>query len=143
VPQRRASTPILLCRGRFVSADSSEHRKTCQDIDRLCPVSVRYCNGSDCRRAKNYDLLIEGLPDDVIVKPIKCQGVCSGPVVVVYRDKRYTFRRVRAARVRAALVEFIESGTMQAPLVKKLADVRKLKKKSGKKKRKKRASDSV
>lgn len=72
-------------------------------------IQVQLCIGSDCRKKRKRIRRLRALFSDVVdVTNVKCQDICSGPVVVVHRShERFWFSKVRSKRSRRDLIGFI------------------------------------
>ena len=97
-------------------------------------VEVQLCIGSDCRkkpkRVRKLRALLKGV---VPLRKVKCQDICSGPVVVVRRShERLWFKKVRNKKVRRQLMDFVMGeelgGQLKRRLVKRKADKTKVRK---------------
>ncbi len=92
---------------------------------------VYICTGDSCRKKKSalkklYGALREH--DDIEFKEVRCQKICSGPVVGLRVTGKWEwFTKVRRARDYAAIIKSLSKGK----ITKKLSE-RREKKRSGK-----------
>jgi len=72
-------------------------------------VQVQLCIGSDCRKKrKRIRKLTELFSDVAPLKTVKCQDICSGPVVIVRRSQElFWFKKLRNKKSRRHLLEFV------------------------------------
>tara|TARA_B100001093_G_scaffold288108_1_gene275248 strand:- start:617 stop:907 length:291 start_codon:yes stop_codon:yes gene_type:complete len=72
---------------------------------------VLICNGRDCRKAKLSRKKLEGiLGDSVRPVAVRCQKICSGPVVGVQHNDQLTwFKKLKEKDV-IALVQLMDQG---------------------------------
>ena len=90
---------------------------------------VYICKGSDCRRrAEEREQLEKCIGELRVVKPVRCQKICKGPVIGLRVDGRVEwFKSVRSKKLRGALAKLITDGTRDKRLFE-----RRVKKRSGK-----------
>jgi hypothetical protein len=85
-------------------------------------VEVQLCIGSDCRKKRRRIRKLRTLLQELLpVKKVKCQDVCSGPVVVVRRaHERFWFKKIRNKKSRRELVDFLTGEEVGQHLKKRL-----------------------
>ena len=84
--------------------------------------TVAVCSGRDCRSSPEHDALEQVLRPVADVAAVRCLGVCHSPVVVVTGGgSQQVFERVRTAKRRRALVEYVTRGGPPAKRLAKLA----------------------
>lgn len=90
--------------------------------------TVFLCRGSSCRHHAGHDDLRERLNAVAEVSEVRCQRICSGPVVGAAVDGALEwFERVRSEKVQRRLVDLVAGGRMRHSLEK-----RRVKKRAGK-----------
>ena len=93
--------------------------------------AVYICTGSSCRKKKSaYKKLCAALKEqeDIELKEVRCQKICSGPVVGLRITGKWEwFSKVRRSRDYTAIIDSLTRGK----ITKKLAE-RREKKRSGK-----------
>ena len=73
-------------------------------------MQVFVCVGSDCRKAEAHGALRREL-DELDVRTVDCQKICSGPVAGLQVDGRLEwFERVRGPKSRRALLRLARAG---------------------------------
>ena len=80
--------------------------------------TVYVCKSSDCRKRKRvFQELKTELAEHVNVCEVKCQKICSGPVVGVEVDGELEwFKKLRDPSVRRDLIELLKNRTLSARL---------------------------
>lgn len=69
------------------------------------------CTGKHCGREAAFDKLVAELEDVAEVETVRCQKVCTGPVVGLEVDGRLQwFARVRKPKTRKALRRLLRAG---------------------------------
>ena len=91
--------------------------------------TILLCSGKACREhAKAYRKLRKVLTSAYAVEPVRCQKICSGPVVGCELGERWTwFEKVRKSEDRKCVVRVFEGKGLN-PRAKK----RRVKKRTGK-----------
>ena len=79
---------------------------------------VYVCTGSDCRKGKKaYKKLTDELSARAVVCEVKCQKICSGPVVGVAVEGRLEwFRKLCKSSIHKELYRLLRSGRMSSAL---------------------------
>ena len=64
-------------------------------------LQVALCEGKDCRKHKKmFNRLRKNLSSVDGFRAVRCQSICSGPVVLVYQNKKkYVFRKMREKKL--------------------------------------------
>ena len=62
--------------------------------------TVLLCTGKSCRKkAKVQAEILANLDEDIVIQPVRCQDVCSGPVIGLKVGGRWEwFKKVRKAK---------------------------------------------
>ena len=91
--------------------------------------TVLLCTGKACRKkAKIQAEILANLDGDTVIQPVRCQDICSGPVVGIRIDDRLEwFKKLRKSKDASALNRAVQRGKIPDGL-KKLH----VKKRSGK-----------
>ncbi|MGC6418632.1 MAG: hypothetical protein ACON3Z_16025 [Bradymonadia bacterium] len=85
------------------------------------------CKGSDCRKKKRHTKQLVQIMNDVEVVPVRCQKICSGPVVGLELGGTLVwFKKMRKKKDAEALANALSG----APLTKRLTS-RLVRKRSG------------
>jgi (2Fe-2S) ferredoxin len=82
---------------------------------------LRVCEGKSCKKKKaaRFEIL-ETLADDVRVEKVRCQKICSGPVVgLKVSGTLEWFADMDSPKAVAALQALVRSGEMGKPLEKR------------------------
>ena len=92
--------------------------------------TIHICHGKACRKSKEkHQQLCAQFPN---ATPIKCIGVCKGPVVLITEGlktpKQTVFQKIRKAETQLKLERFIRWGELSPTLQKKQLGVKKLQK---------------
>ena len=70
--------------------------------------SVAVCTGKDCRRRGEHGAVVTSLAEVADVVPVRCLGICAGPVVVVRPDDGpVVLSKVRTSKQRRQLVRTV------------------------------------
>ena len=79
---------------------------------------VYVCTGSDCRKHKKaFKSLLGALSPRAEVCEVKCQKICSGPVVGVEINGQIEwFRKLKDQALHTQLFEFLRDGTISRSL---------------------------
>ena len=79
---------------------------------------VLVCRGKSCgEHGKARTKLLGSLEESAHVELVRCQKICSGPVVGVWLDDGWEwFRRVRRAKARRALARLLDDGKIAGRL---------------------------
>ena len=95
-----------------------------QDTEQVQTVYV--CTGSDCRkRKKAFKSLLGALSQRVEVCEVKCQKICSGPVVGVEINGQIEwFRKMKDDAMHTPLFALLRDGSMSAALKKHVVKAR-------------------
>ena len=90
---------------------------------------VLVCTGRSCRKRKAAQRRLEAaIPADVAVKEVRCQNICSGPVIGIPVDGRWEwYKKLRKERHFDALERSLTDGEVDDVLA-----ARRVKKRSGK-----------
>lgn len=88
--------------------------------------TVYVCTGSDCRKHKKaYQTLRNALVGEVEVCDVKCQKICSGPVVGVEINGQLEWvKKLKEKAVRNQLLQFLRDGTLSKSLKGQLVKAR-------------------
>ena len=80
--------------------------------------TVYVCTGSDCRKHKKaFRELQKDLSEHATVCEVKCQKVCSGPVVgVEVAGQLEWFKKLRESSARRELYQLLRSGVVSKKL---------------------------
>ena len=64
------------------------------------PKTVLLCTGKSCRKkAKVQAEILANLDEDIGIQPVRCQDVCSGPVIgLKVRGRWEWFKKLRKAK---------------------------------------------
>lgn len=79
---------------------------------------VHLCHGKPCRTGKGFRKMLALLDDlDAHRIPVRCQGICKGPVVglTVEGELRW-YRKLCGAKKRRALREALQTGRIRGKL---------------------------
>ena len=62
--------------------------------------TVLLCTGKSCRKkAKVQAEILANLDEDIVIQPVRCQDVCSGPVIgLKVRGRWEWFKKLRKAK---------------------------------------------
>ena len=68
--------------------------------------TVLLCTGKACRKkAKIQAEILANLDGDTVIQPVRCQDICSGPVVGIRIDDRLVVQKLRKSKDASALTE--------------------------------------